>query len=155
MTEIYFSYLNYEILGLYAMPTFRKLWSAKHQWSLRSVPVVLKIYRRKNKIQKNYYVSHCSWKSQSLEMTHGNRFSLFLLVLTFYEIYYPIHLPISNSTFSNKRGFKALWTWCFCHFPCTSGAASVTQPGTNRIHNRGPEYRTHWISSPAPYFYFI
>ena len=45
---------------------------------------------------------HCSWKSQSLEMTHGNGLSLFLPVLTFYEIYYPTHLPTSTLLSAKK-----------------------------------------------------
>ena len=50
---------------------------------------------------------HYSWKSQSLEMTRGNRLSLFLPVLTFYEIYYPTHLPTSHSNLSQqKRNLK-------------------------------------------------
>ena len=47
---------------------------------------------------------------------------------------------------TTKEGFKALWTWCLTsYFPCISGAARVTQPGTPRpqIHNRGPKYRTY------------
>ena len=95
-----------------------------------------------NKVKRNNNItinctSHYSWKSQSLEMTHGNRLSLFVPVLTFYEIYYPTHLPIAHSTFSNKQGFKALWTWCI---PYTSGASSVAQAGTSWIHNRAPKY---------------
>jgi hypothetical protein len=35
---------------------------------------------------------------------------------------------------ATKEGFKALWPWCFLPpFPCTSGAAPVTQPGTTRV----------------------
>ena len=42
-----------------------------------------------------------------------------------------------------EEGFKTLKTWCFpSSFLYTSGAAPVTQPGTTRIHNRGPKYRT-------------
>ena len=48
--------------------------------------------------------------------------------------------PLLSAT---KEGFKALWTWCFSpSFPCTSGAAPVTQPGTTRYHNRGTKYQT-------------
>ena len=44
---------------------------------------------------------------------------------------------------ATKEGFKALCTWYFSpSFHCTSGSAPVTQPGTTRIHNRGPKYRT-------------
>ena len=103
---------------------FLKLWSMDHQWSSKSVLVILKKYRRKIKIQMNC-ASHCSWKSQSFEMTHGNRLSRFLPVLTLYEIYYPIYLPTSHSTLRTKEGFKALWTWCFSpSFPCKSGTAT-------------------------------
>ena len=42
-----------------------------------------------------------------------------------------------------NEGFKTRWRWCFSpSFPCTSGATPVTQPGTTRIHNRGPKYQT-------------
>ena len=42
-----------------------------------------------------------------------------------------------------KEGLNVLWTWCFSpSFPCTSSAEPVTQPGTTRIHNRGPKYKT-------------
>jgi hypothetical protein len=47
--------------------------------------------RTKNEIQMNC-VSHYSWKSQSLVITHGNRLSLFLPALILYEIYYPTRL---------------------------------------------------------------
>ena len=43
---------------------------------------------------------------------------------------------------ATKEAFKALWTW---YFPCTSGAAPVTQSGTTRIHNREPKYRTFHV----------
>ena len=44
---------------------------------------------------------------------------------------------------ATKQGFKTLYTWCFSPcLPCTSCAALVTQPGTTRIHNRGPKYWT-------------
>ena len=44
---------------------------------------------------------------------------------------------------ATKWGFKELWTWCFSpYFPCTSGTAPVTQPGTTVIHNRAPKYGT-------------
>ena len=50
---------------------------------------------------------------------------------------------INLSHSATKAGFKALWTWCFLpSFPCTSGAAAVTQPGTIQIQNRGPKYWT-------------
>ena len=52
-------------------PTDLSLWSFKK-------------FIRKIKIQVNC-VSHYIWNSQSLEMTHGNRLSLFLPVLIFYE----------------------------------------------------------------------
>ena len=48
---------------------FLKLWSADHLWSFKKD-------RRKNKIQMSC-VLHYNWKSQSLEMTHGNRLSLY------------------------------------------------------------------------------
>jgi hypothetical protein len=33
---------------------------------------------------------------------------------------------------ATNEGFKALWPWCFSQsFPCKSGAAVVTHPGTN------------------------
>jgi hypothetical protein len=61
----------------------------------RGVPLwSFKKDRRTNKIQMNL-VSHYSWKYQSLEITHGNRLSLFLPVLTFYEIYYTTHSTLS------------------------------------------------------------
>ena len=56
-----------------------------------------------------------------------------------------IILPLYQipTLFSTKEGFKALWMWCFSpSFPCTSGAAPVTQRGTIQIHNRGPKYWT-------------
>ena len=64
-----------------------------------------KKYRRKTQIQMNC-VSHYSWESQSLEMRHGNHLSIFLLVLTFYEIYYHTlnRFPILLS--ATKEGFK-------------------------------------------------
>ena len=47
-----------------------------------------------------------------------------------------------------KDGFKALWTWCFSpFFPCTSGAAPVTQPGP-------PEFITE-DQSTEPFHVFI
>ena len=88
-------------------------------------------------------VLHYNWKSQSLEMTQGNRLSLFsqywhsmkFITLPIYRI------PTLFST--TKVEFKTLWTWCFSpSFLCTSGDAPVSQPGTTRIHNRGPKYRT-------------
>ena len=70
-------------------------------------------------------------------MTHGNRLSFFLPVLTVHEIYYSTHLPTFHSTLSTKEGFKSLWTWYFSlSYSCTSG----TMPVTTRIHNRGPKY---------------
>ena len=88
-------------------------------------------------------VSQYNWKSQSLEMTHGNRLSLFL---TFYEIYYPTRAPAFHAT---KEGFKALWKWCFSpSFPWTSGAKPVTKLETTRINNRGPKYR-NWVQFKA------
>jgi hypothetical protein len=48
---------------------------------------------------------------------------------------------------ATKEGFKALWPWCFSpSFPCTSGAAPVTQPGTTRIHNGGPSFHVFMTS---------
>ena len=91
-------------------------------------------------------ISDYNWNSQSLEMTHGNRFSLFsqywhvkkFITLLIYRL-----PPLLSAT---KDGFKALWTWCFSpSFPCTSGDEPVTQPGTTRIYNRGPKYRTFHI----------
>ena len=118
----------------YPKPAFLKLWSANHLWPSRSALVVLQKHRRKNKIQMNR-ISHYSWKSQSLEMARGNILSLFLALLTFYEIAYPARLPTSQATKS--------WTWCFSpYFPCTSGTAPVTQPGTTRVHNTGLKYQT-------------
>ena len=94
----------------------------------------MKKYRRKIKIN---CISHYSWKSQSLEMTHGNHLSLFLPVLTFNEIYYPTHLPISTLPSATNEGCKALWTRCFSpSFPNTSGASPVTQSRTTQIHKR-------------------
>ena len=49
-------------------------------------------------------VSHFSWKSQILEMTHGNRLSLFLPLLTFYEICCSSQVSTSQSILINKRG---------------------------------------------------
>ena len=91
------------------------------------------------------WVSYYSWKSHRLEMTHGNRLLLFLLpilILSYMKfITLPIYrLPILLS--ETKEGFKAPWTWCF---PCTSGAAPVTQPGTSRIRNIGPKYRNFHV----------
>jgi hypothetical protein len=109
---------------------FLKLWFADCKWSLRSALVVL----------QKICMSQYSWKSQRLEITHGNHLSL-LPVLTFYEIYDPSRLPTVLS--ATKEGFKALWPWCFSQsFPCTSGTTPVTQPGTAQIHNSGPMYRT-------------
>jgi hypothetical protein len=55
--------------------------------------------------------------------------------------YPPTDYPLYSQ--QQKKGFKALWLWCFSpSFPCTSGAAPVTQPGTTRIRNSGPKYRT-------------
>jgi hypothetical protein len=52
---------------------------------------------------------------------------------------YRLPTPLS----ATKEGFKALWPWWFSPpFPCASGDAPVTQPGTTRIHNSGPKYRT-------------
>ena len=39
-------------------------------------------------------------------MTHGNCLSLFLPVLSFYEIYYPINQLTPHSTLRNKRDLK-------------------------------------------------
>jgi hypothetical protein len=87
--------------------------------------------RRKNKIQIKC-VSHYSWKYQSLEITHGNRLSRFLPVLTFLKF---ITLPayrLPTLLSATKEGFKALSPWCFSQsFPCKSGAAGITHPGTN------------------------
>ena len=94
--------------------------------------------RRKIKIQMNW-LSHYSWKSQSLLMTHGFRLSFFSQYRHFMKF---ITLPINRLPTllsETKQGYKTLWTWCF---PCTSGAAPVTQPWTTRIRNRGPKYRT-------------
>ena len=97
-----------------------------------------KIYRRKIKIQMNC-ISHYSWKSQSLKITYGNRLSFLLPVLTLFKfVTLPVYqLPTLLS--ATKEGFEALWTW---YFPCTFGAAPVTQPGTTWIQNWGPKYRT-------------
>ena len=111
---------------------------------VRGPPVVLEIcpcgpskkYRRKIKIQMN------CWKSQGLEMTHGNRLSLFSQYWHFMKfITLPIYrLPTLLS--GTKEVFEALSMWCFSpSFPYTSGDAPVTQPETIRIHNKGPEYR--------------
>ena len=114
-----------------------------HLWSSRSALVVLQ--KRKRKTEKKNSNSNCvphyNWKSQSLEMTQGNYLSLFVSVLTFNEIYYP---PTLLSV--TKEWFKALWTWCFSpSYPCTSGAASVTQSGTIWVHNTGPKYRNFYV----------
>ena len=90
---------------------FLKLWTANYLWSSRSTLVILKKYRRKIKIQMNF-ISHCSWKSQSLQMTHGNRLSLFVHYWHFMKF---VILPI------------------YRHHALLS-AAPVTQPGSTRIH---------------------
>ena len=70
-------------------------------------------------------------KSQNFETTHGKLLSLFssqywnfmkFITLSIYR--FPILLS------AKKEGFKDLWTWCF---PCTSGAAPVSQPGTTQF----------------------
>ena len=77
-----------------------------------------KKYRRKIQIQMNS-VSHLIRKSQSLEMTHGNRLSPFMEFITL--SIYRLSILLSPT----KEGLKALWTWCF---PRTSGAAPITLP---------------------------
>ena len=73
--------------------------------------------------------------------THFHIFSLYWYFMKFnsLSIY---RFPTLLSAI--KEGFKVLWTWCFSpFFPCTFGAAPVTQPGTTRIQNRGPMYWTY------------
>ena len=100
--------------------------------------LISKKFITKIQIQLNC-VSHYRWKSQSLEMIHGNRLLLFSQYRHFMKF---ITLPMyrfPTLLSATKEEFKALWTFCF---PCISGAAPVTQPGTTRIHNRWPKYRT-------------
>ena len=97
-----------------------------------------KKYRRKIKIQM-HCISHYGWKSQRLEMTHGNRLSPFSQYWHFMKFITLHRYRLPTLLLEAKERFKALWTWC-C--PCTSGAAPVTQPGTTRIHNSEPKYRT-------------
>jgi hypothetical protein len=92
--------------------------------------------RRTNKIQMNC-VSHYSWKSQSLEITHGNRLSLFLPVLKFYENYYPTRLPTTHSTLSNKRGiYVSVW-----------GRVFITNSNKNKVPKSA---RCMWRLSSLP-----
>ena len=123
------------------------VYSSVSQTVVRGPPMVLVIYRCgpskkyrwKIKIQINC-ISHYRWKSQSLEIIHGNRISLSLPLYWHFMKF--ITLPIyrlPTLLLATKEGFKALWTWCFSpYFPCTSDAAPVTQPGTTRFYNCVP-----------------
>ena len=53
-------------------------------------------YRRKIQIQMNCISKYRNYSGQSPFTS--------VPVLTFYEIYYPTHLPTSHSARSNKRG---------------------------------------------------
>ena len=105
-----------------------------------------KKYWRKIKIPMNY-VSHYTWKSQSLDMTYGSHLLLFLPVQTFMK-FVILHMYQFPSLLSPiKDRFKSLWTYCFSpYFPCTYGAAFVTKLVTTWIHYRGPEFQpVSWI----------
>ena len=121
---------------------------------VRGPPVVLEIcpyspfkkYRRKIKIQINC-ISHYSWKSQSFEITHGNRLSLFLPLLIFMKFITVPFYRLPTLLSATKEGFEGLWTWCFSpSFPCTSDTVPTTQTGISRVYNRGPKYRTTCIN---------
>ena len=94
--------------------------------------------RRKIQIQINC-LSHFSRKSQSSEMTHGNRLSPFLQILTFMKLITLLICRLLSLLSATNKRFKALRTW---YFRSKFGAAPITQPGTYRIHNRGPKYWT-------------
>ena len=132
----------------------KRVYTSVFQPMVRGPPVILDFCpcgpsekRRKNKIQINC-VSHYSWKSQSLEMTHANRLSLFSQYWHFMKfitllIYRPP--PLLSATIA---GFEALWTQCFSpSFPCTCGAAPVTKQGS-------PEFITE-DQSTEPFHVFM
>ena len=79
--------------------------------------------------------SNYSWKSKSLEMTHGNRltFSPNTKILWSWLPYTSTNFPLYSQ--QQKKDLKALLMWCFS---CTSDAAPVTQPGTIRIRKTEP-----------------
>ena len=99
--------------------------------------------RRKNENLVNC-VSRYSWKSEFGNNTWQSLFTFSPSTDVSWNLpYYSTHLPTFYSALSIKQRFKELWTWCFSpSFPLKSGTTPVTQPGTIRIHNRGPKYRT-------------
>ena len=90
------------------------VYASVSQTMVRGPPVVLEICpcgpskNTEEKLKFKLIVYHTTAENLSLEMRHGNRLSLFLPVQTFYEIYYPNHLPTSQFTLSNYKGFKSL-----------------------------------------------
>ena len=122
------------------------------QFMVRGPPVVFEIclYGPSRNTEENSKFKWIAYHTitenpRVMEMAHANYYlSLFLQVGYWHFIKcirptLPINkLPTLLS--ATKEGFKALWTCIFSpSFPCTSDAAPVTQPGTTRIHNRGPE----------------
>ena len=116
------------------------------------------LWSLKNILQKEKW--NFKWiaigENLSLEITHGNHLALFFQYWHFMKfITLPIYqLPTLLSP--TKEGFKPLLTCSFSQsFPSTSGATPVTQPGTTRIHNRGPKYWTfsynYDIINPSAY----
>ena len=126
----------------------RWLWKEGRRWNpvpahsllfLKSTKVDARLnvpIRRTNRYQQYYMPSQHTYFLEFGNHSWQSPFT-FLPVLTFIKfISLPIYrLPTLLS--ATKEGFNTPWTWCF---PCTSDAAPVTQPGTTRIHNRGPKY---------------
>ena len=116
------------------VPVFRP---AFRQTMVRGPPVILEICpcgpsrNTEEELKFKWIAYHYSWKSQRLEMPHGNRLSLSLPVPTF------------HSTLNNKIGIKSPKNVVFLAiFSLHIWRRAYTPAGTARIHNRGPKYRS-------------
>ena len=102
--------------------------------------------RRKTKIQMNC-ISHYSWKSQSLEITHGNHLSIFSQYWYFIKFItlpiYRLHILLT----ATKEGFQALWTLYFSpYFSATAvGQAVACMPVKQRAWFDPRSGQVSWV----------
>ena len=108
---------------------FLKLWSADHLWSSRSVLLVLQT-RSKKKIK--FKLTACHTIAKISEFVNDALRLPFTFSPSTDILWNLLPSPVywlSTLLSATNGGSKALWTWCFSPpFPCTSGAAPVTQP---------------------------